>query len=119
MHSPRLCGIVLAIACLVLPQKAETQVAVTPEARVRVVERLHFRRRSHVDSATLVPLGVYELVRMAGDTVIVTSVSSMPRAFVLGTERALEVSTGMRRRPLRGIGVGFLVGTADGAGRPS
>jgi hypothetical protein len=57
---------------------------------------------------------------MAGDTVIISSTSAMPTvpagtAIVLGADRQLEVSAGTRRRTLKGVGLGFLLGTAAGA----
>ena len=116
MHIHRGCGIVLAIACIAAPQKAATQDALARGTRVRVVEPYHFVRLARMGTATLVPLGIYELVAMAGDTVTVTSASSGPTAFVLGAERDMVISAGMHRRPLKGIGAGFLIGAAFGAG---
>ena len=103
MSSQRARRIALALACIVLPHQAAAQ-GVFPGVRVRVVD---------VSSAAPVLTG--QLVRKAGDTVIVSSAAATPTVFVVGAGHRLEVSAGTHRRTLRGVGLGFLVGAATGA----
>jgi len=52
---------------------------------------------------------------MAGDTVIISSAAAIRTVWVITAQNRLEVSAGMHRRTLRGIGRGFLFGAATGA----
>jgi len=54
-------------------------------------------------------------VHMSGDTVVLTDAAGRAQALTLGGGRRLEISLGMRRRTLHGMGVGVLVGAGIGA----
>jgi len=101
----RSCRILLALACFTLTGQAAAQHAPAPGARVRVV-----------DAVSAVPLVTGELVRVAGDTVVILSSERTATALVVAAGLQLELSAGTHRRTLRGIGLGFLVGAAFGAG---
>ena len=102
MHCAR--RIALALACILLPDTVAAQYAVTPGARVRVV-----------DASRAGPPLTGQLIRMAGDTVIISSAAATQTALVVTPEHRFEVSSGRHGRTLRGIGLGFLAGAAVGA----
>ena len=102
MHCAR--RIALAMACILLPVTVAAQYAAAPGARVRVV---------NVSNAAPVLTG--QLIRMAGDTVIVSSATAIQTSMVVTPAHRFEVSTGRHGRTLRGIGLGFLAGAAVGA----
>lgn len=104
MFAHRARHIALGLVCLVVGRRAAAQSVVTPGARVRVVE---------VSSGA--PLVTGELIRMAGDTVLISSAAATQTVWVVTAAHRLEVSAGTHRRTLRGIGLGFLVGAATGA----
>jgi hypothetical protein len=95
--------IALTLACLLLPGTVAAQYAAAPGARVRVV---------NVSNAAPVLTG--QLIRMAGDTVIVSSATAIQTSMVVTSAHRFEVSTGRHGRTLRGIGIGLLAGVAVG-----
>jgi hypothetical protein len=97
--------VILAVACLALPHAASAQVP-TP----RVGERVRV-----VDVASGAPVYTGSLVRLAGDTVVISSGSAATTPVALGTARQLEVSQGMHPRTAQGMGIGLLVGAGVGA----
>jgi hypothetical protein len=96
--------IALTLACWLLPGTVAAQYAAAPGARVRVV---------NVSSSAPVLTG--RLMRIAGDTVTISSAGAIQTALLLTPEHRLEVSAGTHGRTLRGIGLGFLTGAAVGA----
>lgn len=104
MTIARHCGIWFAVLILVPPRQAPAQAAPAPAGRVRVM-----------DAAHSAPLAIGELVRVAGDTVVIVSADRTSTALVLAQGRQLEVSAGVHGRTITGIGVGLLVGAALGA----
>jgi len=102
MHRAR--RIALTLAGFLLPVTVAAQYAVTPGARVRVV-----------DASRAGPPLTGQLIRMAGDTVIISSAAAMQTALLLTPAHRFEVSGGTHRRTLQGIGLGFLAGAAVGA----
>ncbi len=106
MFTRRAVLIVLVLASITLAQSARGQVS-SPGYRVRIMES-HSRR----------PLIVGWLVRQTIDSVVIVPDSLLSqgteRVFVLGRQHRLEQSAGLRRRTLRGMRTGLLVGAAGG-----
>jgi hypothetical protein len=96
--------LVLAGAAVALPAGLAAQDAVSPGMRVRVVQ-----------TSTSAPVVVGELVRIAGDSVIVSAAGGTLVSMSLDEAHRLEVSDGVRRQTTRGVGIGLLAGAVAGA----
>lgn len=97
-------GVLLGlIGTLVAPTLAAQDVP-APGTRVRVLG---------VARQPAIATGAF--VRLAGDTVVLTDSAGTTRAVTLQPGRRWEISTGMHRRTLQGMGIGLLVGAGTGA----
>ena len=90
------------VSVLLTPTLSAQQVA-APGSRVRVV------------GGDKQPIATGAFVRLAGDTVVLTNAAGTTQALILQAGHELEVSLGMRRRTLQGMGIGLLAGAAAGA----
>lgn len=95
----------IAILCALVPQFLQGQQLPASGSRVRVVDPPPYGQ----------PVAIGTFVRLAGDSIIITDSTGALHQVHLGRGRRWEVSEGMRRHNLRGMGIGLLVGAGIGA----
>jgi hypothetical protein len=93
----------LGLVSVLLTPALSAQQVTAPGSRVRVV------------GGDRQPMASGAFVRLAGDTVVVTTAAGTTQALIVPPGYHVEESVGMRRRTLRGMGIGLVAGAAAGA----